>query len=185
MSESEVYLQKVFRDTIVNLRQVYLIVLENAGRMYLGPLNGISTQIGYELHRSHPIMSSIPIFERVGRGPRGGIERDLSRISMGTFDPRQMLYPWRRYLERWEIHYASGGPVYCLLISHGWNTGAMRRTAKTVSYRESASEWLQKEEESWICSQERRASSILARGGELPVESSEELERAPRPAIGF
>ncbi|KAI0528202.1 hypothetical protein F5B22DRAFT_584156 [Xylaria bambusicola] len=183
--ESETHVQKAFRDTVTNLRQVYLLVLENAGRMYLGPLNGISTQIGYELHRSRPIMSSTPTFERVGRDPRSSMERDLSRVFAGTFDPRQMLYRWRRLLEMWEIDCASGGPDYRLLISHSWRTGAMGRTGKTISDRESAAEWLQKEEERWIRGQERCANRILARGGRIPVESTEELERAPRPAIGF
>lgn len=167
-----------FTDILANLRQVYFLCTEIAGRMYLGPLNGISTQIGFEYHRSRPIMPSSPTFERVGRDPRGGMERDLSKVFVGTFDPRQMLYRWRKFLDTWQVQQHCGGPDYRLLVAHGQGLNA-------ISDRESAAGWLQKEEERWTTSRERYAIRVPSKAHTLRKESPEELERVPRPAIGF
>ncbi|KAI0412977.1 hypothetical protein F5X98DRAFT_353385 [Xylaria grammica] len=179
------HLRAAFTDTLANLRQVYFLCLENAGRIYLGPLNGIHTVQGYEFHRSRPIMSTIATFDRVGRDPRQGMGRDLSRVFVGTFEPRQMVYGWHLLLDAWQIRHPRGGPEYRLLVSNGWGSGATAKRAGRITDRESAAEWLCKEDERWARGQERHASMILRRGGKLPIESPEELERVPRPAIGF
>ncbi|KAJ2991024.1 hypothetical protein NUW58_g2675 [Xylaria curta] len=177
--------QAAFADTLANLRQVYFLCLENAGRIYLGPRGGIHTVTGFEFHRSRPIMSTIPTFDRVARDPRDGMDRDLSRVFVGTFDPRQMPCRWHLLLGAWQIRHPHQGPEYRFLVANGWGSGRMAKKAKNISDRDSAAEWLQQEEERWIAGQERHAASILRRGGKLPVESPEELERVPRPAIGF
>ncbi|KAI9170820.1 hypothetical protein HJFPF1_00294 [Paramyrothecium foliicola] len=48
--------------TIRHLKQVIFVGLGSAGRMYLGPLNGIMAIKGYELHGSRTIMTFFRIF---------------------------------------------------------------------------------------------------------------------------
>ncbi|RYC59633.1 hypothetical protein CHU98_g6575 [Xylaria longipes] len=172
-------------DTLANLWEVYFLCLENAGRIYLGPRGGIHTVTGFEIHHSRPIMSTIPTFDRLKQDPRDGMTRDLSRVFVGTSDPRLMPCRWHLLLDTWQIRHPHGVPEYRFLVANGWGSGRMARKAKKISDRDSAAEWLREEEERWVAGQERHAASILRRGGKLPVESPEELERVPRPAIGF
>ncbi|KAI3325830.1 hypothetical protein HD806DRAFT_553102 [Xylariaceae sp. AK1471] len=185
MSDLERASRAAFTDIIANLRQVYFVCLENAGRIYLGPLGGIHTVTGFEFHRSRPIMSTIPAFDRIAQDPRDGITRDLSRVFVGTLDPRKMPSRWHLLLDTWQIRHPHRGPEYRFLVSNGWGSGRTAKKAKKIFDRDSAAEWLRQEDERWTAGQERHAASILRSGGTLPVESPEELERAPRPAIGF
>ncbi|KAJ8132951.1 hypothetical protein O1611_g667 [Lasiodiplodia mahajangana] len=167
--------------TLSKLRQMFFVSIESGGRTYLGARSGIHTNDRYEFHRSRPIMSAIPSFDRLSQDPRGGLDRDLSRVYVGTFDPRRMVSRWQEVLHRWNIAYTSGkAPEYSLLAStrvgpHG----------DDIISRGAATEWLQVEEERWLRFQQRHASRIVNRGYTLPLESSEELEKAPRPAMGF
>ncbi|KAI0855123.1 hypothetical protein F4860DRAFT_497356 [Xylaria cubensis] len=174
-----------FTDTIANLREFYFLCLEKAGRIHLGPRGGIHTVTGYEIHRSRPIMSTIPTFDRLKRDPRDGMTRDLSRVFVGTFDPRLMVWHWEYLLKKWHIHHLDRSPEYRFLVASGWGNGRMANKRKKISGRDSATEWLQDEDESWEQGQQRHAAGIVRRGGTVPVESPGELEHVPRPAIGF
>jgi hypothetical protein len=185
MSDLEFASRAAFTDILENLRQVYFVCLENAGRIYLGPRGGIHTVTGFEFHRSRPIMSTIPTFDRIAQDPRNGMTRDLSRVFVGTSDPRQMSCRWHLLLDTWQIRHPHRGPEYRFLVANGWGGGRIAKKAKKIFDRDSAAEWLRQEEERWAAGQERHAASILRRGGKLPVENPEDLEHAPRPAIGF
>ncbi|KAJ3555097.1 hypothetical protein NPX13_g10431 [Xylaria arbuscula] len=174
-------MQEISKDILSNLRQVYFLCTEAFGRMYLGSHNGISTQIGVELHRARPIMPSTPTFECVGPDPRAGMERDLSKVFVGTFDPRQMLYRWRKFLRTWDVPQHGGGPDYRFLVAHDPSPG--RRNE--ISGRESATKWLEKEDAQWISGRKRYAKRVPSKANIVPKESPEELERVPKPAIGF
>ncbi|KAI0546579.1 hypothetical protein F4679DRAFT_557227 [Xylaria curta] len=174
-----------FTDTIANLREVYFLCLEKAGRVHLGPRGGIHTVHGFEIHRSRPIMSTIPTFDRLKRDPRDGMTRDLSRVFVGTYDPRLMIWHWNYLIKKWQINYLHRSPEYRFLVASGWGNGRMAKKMKKISDRDTAAEWLQDEDQGWEQGQQRHAAGILRRGGKVPVESPEELEHVPRPAIGF
>ncbi|KAI1164127.1 hypothetical protein F5B18DRAFT_671608 [Nemania serpens] len=171
-----------FTQTLRNLRHVFFVSIENAGREYLGMvLSGIHTNDRFEFHRSRPIMSLTPSFDRLARDPRQNMYRDLSRVYTGTPDPRRMVCMWRELLHQWNItHPPDEAPVYRFMVSTGWDT---RRN--DIVDRESAAEWLRHEDKRWHSNQLRYADVITRSGYDLPLESPEELERAPRPAIGF
>ncbi|CAJ2504712.1 Uu.00g121060.m01.CDS01 [Anthostomella pinea] len=169
-----------FTDTIANLRQVFYMCIESAGRIYLGPRNGILAVTGFEMHRSRPIMPEVPTFDCVGRDPRP-IAGDLRKVFAGTADRRKMVFQWRELLRKWQIPH-NPKVDYRFLVAHEWN-GA--EDEDKVVDRESADAWLQREDKRWRNGQQRLADSILRRGGNIPVESPEDLEQAPRPAIGF
>ncbi|KAI1113175.1 hypothetical protein F5Y14DRAFT_226267 [Nemania sp. NC0429] len=177
--------QAAFTQTLRNLRQVFFVGIENTWKAYLGrSLSEIRTNDQSEFHRSRPIMSLIPSFDRLARDPRHNIHRDLSRVYAGTCDPRQMVCMWQTFLRRWNIIHPPGeAPVYRLMVSEGWETGG-----GDIVDRESAAEWLQKEDEIdeiRHSQQLRLAGRVTGAGYDLPLESPEELEEAPRPAIGF
>ncbi|KAI1123210.1 hypothetical protein F5Y10DRAFT_57614 [Nemania abortiva] len=170
-----------FASTLLNLRQIFFVTIESVGRIYHGARSGIHTNDRYEFHRSRPIMPGTVQFDRLHRDPRDGLERDLSRTYVGTPDPRQTVHRWQELLTRWKIQYEpQKAPEYGIIVSTGYATGS-----KNIVSREAAAEWLRREEERWINGQQRHASRILAAGHKLPLESPDDLEKAPRPAIGF
>ncbi|KAI1740155.1 hypothetical protein F4680DRAFT_419826 [Xylaria scruposa] len=185
LSMLEAATRVAFTDTMANLREVYFVNLETAGRVHLGPRGGIHTVHGFEIHRSRPIISTIPTFDRLKRDPRDGMTRDLSRVFVGTFDPRRMIWDWEYLLKKWQIHHLHKSPEYRFLVASGWGNGRMAKKMKKISDRDTAAEWLKDEDQRWEQGQQRHAAGILRRGGKVPVESPEELEHVPRPAIGF
>ncbi|RWA11788.1 hypothetical protein EKO27_g3305 [Xylaria grammica] len=181
LPELQLASRTAFTETILNLREVFFVSIENAGRTYLGVLSGIHTNDRYEFHRSHPIMSVIPSFDRLALDPRENMDRDLSRVYVGTFDPRQLVCSWRELLRRWDIvHPPQKAPEYAFMVATGAGSGG-----KDIADRNDAAEWLRREEDRWIHGQKRHSSHMIRMGYKLPLESAEELENSPRPAIGF
>ncbi|KAF2962787.1 hypothetical protein GQX73_g10780 [Xylaria multiplex] len=181
LSELQFSSRAAFTQTVLKLQQMFFISIENGGRTYSGVRSGIHTNNRFEFHRSRPIMSAIPSFDRLAWDPRENMERDLSRVYVGTFDPRRMVCRWRELLRRWDIaHSPRKGPEYAFMVSTGWGA-----SSRDIVDRAGAAEWLRNEEDGWIKSQKRYASQILRGGYKLPLESVEELEKAPKPAIGF
>lgn len=168
------------KTSITNLRSLFFLSLESAGRMHTGPRNGIHHIRRYEMHRSRPVFSLTPSFERVGRDPRS-IHRDLKKVFVGTFDPRGMIYKWLRLLDEWDV----GSRIniqYQFLVS--CSPGGSSNPG-VIFDRDSAAQWLVDEDDRWRERQRRDAHLITRRGGRVPVERPEELEQAPRPAVGF
>ncbi|TGJ81610.1 hypothetical protein E0Z10_g7152 [Xylaria hypoxylon] len=181
LSKFKLTYRAAFTATILNLRQVFFTSIESAGRAYLGVWSGIHTNNRFEFHHSRPIMSVIPSFDRLAQDPRQNMDRDLSRVYVGTFDPRRMVCGWWESLLRWGIvHPPQRAPEYAFMVSTGWGTGS-----RNIVDRDDAAKWLRREEDGWINGQERWASHIKRKGHTLPLESAEELEKAPRPAVGF
>ncbi|KAI1316786.1 hypothetical protein F5Y16DRAFT_420157 [Xylariaceae sp. FL0255] len=163
-------------DTLAQLEQVFFTSIEKAGRVFLGPRGSSDILDGYEFHRSRPIMSTVASFDRVARDPRNNIAQDLSRVYGGTSDARAMLFEWQQFLEKWNIHHPPHVvSAYRFVVSTSpyYSSNPRRGRPANVSDRQSASDWLQQEEE------------FLFKGVKIPIESAGELERAPRPAIGF
>ncbi|KAI1179954.1 hypothetical protein F4777DRAFT_355233 [Nemania sp. FL0916] len=172
--------QTAFTKTLLNLHEVIIIAVENAGRRYLGVRGGISSNDRYEFHRSRPVMSAIPSFDRLALDPRDRMDRDLSRVFVGTHDFRKTLVDWLIVFARWKISYPpQQGPKCFLMISTGGSSN------NDIVDRESAAEWLRKEDELWNAGQRREATRILKKGYQMPLETPEELEMCPQPAIGF
>lgn len=164
-------------ETLRGLQQVFFISVERAGRIYLGARYGLHTNDRYEFHRSRPLLSAIPSFDRLAQDPRGNMERDLSRVYAGTFDARQMVCRWRELLCDWDAaHPPHEGPEYRFMVA---------TDAAEIADRETASRWLLREDQRWIDGQNARSARIIKKGYQLPLESTEDLERAPRPTLGF
>lgn len=161
---------------LANLRQLWFLSMESAGRMFKGPRSGIPALTRFEMHRSRPILASIPTFERFPRDPRR-ISQDLQHVFVGTSDPRRMIYHSHKLLERLGLaSQVNSGIQYRFMIccSNGGSGGLSR-----IVDQETAADWLQEEDQRWAGWKEKG----IQRGH--TVETPEQLEKAPQPAIGF
>lgn len=170
-------------DTLVsvlsNLENMYYLSLENAGRVHLGYLGGIPDIKEYEVHRAKPIMPLTPSFTRLPSDPRPNIDYDLSKVFVGTFDPRSMIFHWRKLLQRWGVPERKGQTNHHFLLSQA------RNYMEHISSRESAEQWLESEHASWLRGQESFRKLIEKKGKTVPIESEEELDKATKTAVGF
>ncbi|KAI0164579.1 hypothetical protein GGR57DRAFT_204416 [Xylariaceae sp. FL1272] len=180
--------QAAFTQTMKDLHQVFFISAGSTGRMFLGRRSEIDTNTRFEYHRSRPIvstLSTISSFDRLPRDPRTNIELDLGRVFMGTFNPRRMIYRWRCCLHQWGIQTTETTPEYRLLITTYEDRLVSGSRAAQIVDRDSALEQLRSDEKYWIQGTENSATEIVGNGGQVPVESPEEIDQAPKPAIGF
>lgn len=168
----------ILTSVLANLEHVYFLSLENAGRVHLGHFGGIPDIQGYEIHRSRPIMPLTPPFTRLPSDPRPGIDYELSKVFVGTFDPRAMIFHWRKLLQKWHIK-CEERTEHHFLLSHG------RDYKEPVNSRESAENWLESENVSWLKGQKKFKQLIEKKGLSVPLESEEELQKATKTAVGF
>ncbi|KAI1263988.1 hypothetical protein F5Y18DRAFT_392098 [Xylariaceae sp. FL1019] len=185
-----------FTESLLRLRQVFFVSIEQAGRLFWGPIGGIHTVKNPEYHRSRPIMSTSTTFDRLARDPRDGIELDLGRVYGGTFDPRQMVHKWMRFLDSWDINPPPHLLSYRLLIStstvqtarggriRGCRSRSTLDRKRLIYDRNSAVSFIHQEENKWTRAQKLEATRYQAARQVAPT-SYEDLERVPRPAIGF
>jgi hypothetical protein len=169
------------QQVISNLDNMYYLSLENAGRVNLGRFSGASIPLSdhFENRRAKPIMACVPSFTRLPVDPRPDIDRDLTRVFAGTFDPRRMIWRWEQLRRRWQIPVVEGRTKHHFLVSHA------RSHRGRVIDRESAQEWLQDEHRAWVGGQERFHRLVEREGLTVPVESDEDLRSATRTAAGF
>lgn len=174
LDEMDVTSRQSFIDTLSNLRQVFFLCLETTGRMFLGPLNGVMAIKGWEMHRSRPILGSVPSFRRLDRDPRS-IEKDLARVFMGTFDPRQMFFSWKRLLQQCEIKQTTD-IRYRFMVSC-----SPEGPHASIVDRQSAERAIEYEDEQWRKGLDMWEQTL----GKVDRETQAELEEAPQPAVGF
>lgn len=89
-----------------------------------------------------PIVSSISTFDRVGIDPREAAETELGRLYMGTIDPREIIWRWKRLLRTWDIHHQPGQVDYRLLVGQKpvvklrpWTVGSVGQAKKFISIK--------------------------------------------------
>lgn len=165
-----------FTHWISSLRQFLFLSIEGAGRMHKGPRNGIPTIRKFEMHRSRPVLASIPTFERLPQDLRP-IARDLRHVFVGTTDPRRMVFHWKKLLEEWGLDADLNSSIQYRFMISCCRGGAQEPSA--IVDHQSAVDWLQEENEQWIKWQQKGS-----RDGGL-IETPEQLEKAPQPALGF
>jgi len=85
-SDIELKVKIGFIETLTQLREVFFVCVERAGRQILGPMSGIPTSETL-YNRSLPINANSPAFERLQQDPRA-IAQDLKSVFSGTSDPR-------------------------------------------------------------------------------------------------
>lgn len=168
---------ETLKSTLSSLKNVYYLSIENAGRVHMGYFGGIPDIKQYEVHRSKPVMGRIPSFTRLASDPRPNIDYDLSKVFVGTFDPRRMVFHFRKLLQKWGVPKCKTRHHFLLANSEQYRG--------RIADRKSAERWLKAEDESWLGGQERFKKLIEKGERKVPIETEEELQAAPRTAVGF
>lgn len=205
-NQSSKMVRSSFIDTLSNLQQVFFISAASTGRVYTGPntSNAVSRERGWEFHRARPIFSEIASFDRLEKDPRP-IDLDLTRVFVGPSEPRKTVFQWLKLLDSWGIQ--ESGEYRFLLTCFNDRMNPTNEFGKgRILDRDGASRWVEEEDRRWIESQrlaterlQKRLENPTRINGEaiiipdnnyyapsrVPLESTEELEAAPQPAIGF
>lgn len=167
------------RETLISmlskLRKVYFLCLETTGRMFLGPLNGVRAITGFEMHRSRPVLGCVPAFQRIPMDPRP-IERDLTRMFLGTYDPLHMLYTWKQLLKTYHVEASSD-------TEYSWMVSCSPKVPAAITDRASAEQWIAKEDAEWQAGLEEWDQRLGP--GNVQREQPDDLCNAPQTAIGF
>ena len=164
-----------FLSTICRLETVYFMEITAAGRIFLGRMSGIrAAGTKYAYHRSVPVMSDSPRFQNIGEDPRL-IHDEMKETYVGTYDPRYMVYQWLRCLKNWGV--TNQNICYKFVL-------ATSRPGPSVSNREDAVAWLNREEEECsngiqIASSDKTA--LLRQQLQQPENSSDLMKTA----VGF
>jgi hypothetical protein len=169
-----------FTAVLADLRHVYFLCVSRGGRVFMGPHNPSAIIKGWEVHRSRPLWSMIPTFDRLPRDPRP-IHRDLQKVSFEGSDPRTAALKWKRYLDDWDVEAGSE-------VEHGYIVTTYSDYSNVVKIRDrsDAKTWLGAEDLNWRQHQSFHKDKIeSAIGRPLPVERLEDLQQAPPNAVGF
>lgn len=176
--DSEVW--SAFVETLTQLREVWFVSNPRAGRQIVGPLSGLPT-CETMFNRSLPIMTMVPMFERLHRDPRA-IAQDLKALT-GLAGLRDVIELWLQLLKQWRI--VPLGIEYRFLLAFD-----PTMAGDQISDHTSAKTWLQKDDDQW---NGRAPDDGFLKGKEVkwPVGAenekyiNEDLEKAVRPAFGF
>ncbi|KKY33268.1 putative pectinesterase precursor [Diaporthe ampelina] len=68
-------------------------------------------------------------YECVGPEPREGAAAELERVYMGSIDPRELIWRWKRLLRTWEVHHPPGQVRYRVIVARQRN--CLRKGQKT------------------------------------------------------
>ncbi|TVY84067.1 hypothetical protein LSUE1_G000822 [Lachnellula suecica] len=153
-----------FLDSLQQLREIIWVAESMAGRSILGPLDDFEGA-GIRFNNSMPLKASTPTFQYV--------------LTAGV-DPRQLRVQWRQLLAKWGIQQAQETRERFLFASQ-----VPRPEQQQIHDMKTASKYLDEEEERWLKVQRKYHRIVKKCAGKVPVEGSEELAKAVRPAIGF
>lgn len=169
---------EAFVATMSQLREVFFVCIAGTGRIISGPLNGLlgSDASLFEFQRSYPIATRTAFFQRLQRDPRN---IDLQRVFSGTSDPRNMVFTWQRLLQSWNISHANS-VSYKFMLTH-----APLGKYESCTNLQVAEGWIRREHQMWLDVQNQNRGYIKKTKGRFPLEDSEDLQRAVKPAFGF
>lgn len=165
LSDLDSEVRSAFVETLTQLCEVWFVSTPRAGMF----------------NRSLPIMTVVPMFERLHRDPRA-IAQDLKALT-GLAGLRDVIQLWLQLQKKWRI--VPLGIDYRFLLAFDPTIAG-----DPISDRTSAKTWLQKEDDRW----NGRAPDdgfLMGREVKWPVGAenekpiNEDLEKAVRPAFGF
>jgi len=170
-------------DFLSQLREIIWIAHPHAGRSIVEMWDGAFVGIGFRFNHSMPGMGITPRFSLLGRDLRP-IGPELKCVVTTCSNSRQMRILWRDPLERLEIRQAQPARERVLFAYR-----MPRYEELLVDDIKTADDFLGREEESWLRSQERTGCHYhrveYLTGKPPPIEGPEELAKAVRPALGF
>lgn len=96
-------------NTLSQLQEVWFINMEPGRDLYQRSADGSETTVPYGIKMGG--------YESVGPDTREGAEVELQRVYMGSVDPRELIWRWRRLLRTWGIHHPHGQVKYRLMVA--------------------------------------------------------------------
>lgn len=96
-------------NTLSQLQEVWFINMEPGRDLYQRSADGSETIVPYGIKMGG--------YEIVGPDTREGAEVELQRVYMGSVDPRELIWRWRRLLRTWGIHHPHGQVKYRLMVA--------------------------------------------------------------------
>lgn len=89
-----------------------------------------------------PYDGEVTAFESIGPDARGGVETELQQLYMGSVDPRELIWRWKRLLRTWEIQHQPGLVRYRLMVAQkpvyspdAWRISRLPRLMESLSIR--------------------------------------------------
>ncbi|POS70238.1 hypothetical protein DHEL01_v211367 [Diaporthe helianthi] len=104
--------RKALVETLSQLQEVWLI---NTGPIRTWHELGIGSPGGSPL--TFPFGCKSVEFESIGLESRKGAESALQSVYLGSADPRELIWRWRRLLRTWEIHHTPGQVKYRVIMA--------------------------------------------------------------------
>lgn len=101
--------RQVFVETLSQLQEVWFINAEPVKDGYVLPLGNTEGRRPFDLRTVG--------FENVGLETRRGAEAALQWVYMGTIDPRELIWRWKRLLRRWQIRHPPGQVKYRVVMA--------------------------------------------------------------------
>ncbi|KAJ3521009.1 hypothetical protein NM208_g13481 [Fusarium decemcellulare] len=173
-SQQDIHLARRF---LSKLERVFFVSRESSpGRIHV-TISQIRNSIAGYIHRSHPLMSYIPTFDRVGCDPRP-IKIDLAIVLLLQRYARDTANKWQTLLNQWQVQCHGGQVEYRFMLTCGEKPEDER-----ILDRSSATRAVQQENGVW-----RRLLQQIKDSGmsyQAIDETAEELKQAPRTAVGF
>lgn len=121
--------------TLSQLQEVWFVNMEPGKNSYKRSAKNSESIIPFGLN--------IAGFQTVGLDTREGVEAALERLYMGSVDPRELIWRWRRLLRTWEIHHPPGQVKYRIMLARpqstlpeGMNAGILSQIMYRLSLRD-------------------------------------------------
>jgi len=176
-SELDIAERTAFGEVVSELNEVYFTSTPSAGRQVAGIMSGLATSEVF-FNRSFPVFLNSSSFERHGRDPRP-ISHDLQRVLTGTFDGRDMVENWNRFLMAWNI--APLHTEYRFLLAYDpERTGFAKKTLT----RKVAKNFIDEDEEQWRKTQDRFVGEQIEEDSKAKVQTAFGFWLFPLEALG-
>lgn len=102
-------------ETLSQLQEVWFINAGSGRNLYQPSDDGSETIVPYGIKMSG--------YESVGPEAREGAEAELQRVYMGSVDPRELVWRWKRLLHAWGIQHPPGQVKYRLMLAQQQHPG--------------------------------------------------------------
>lgn len=164
-------------ESLSQLQEVWFINVEAGRNLYQPSADGSETIVPYGIEMSG--------YESVGLDTREGAEAELQRVYMGSVDPRELIWRWKRLLYRWRIDHPHGQVKYRLMLAqqqYPWKyEPTVRGLARIMKHLSLG------ERERFHINERRFRPAVCEAGGGLSPDQAdpERLAAAKTAAIGF
>lgn len=117
--------RKALVETLSQLQEVWFInMMEDGKDVYKGSAESPEGVIPFGIRMMG--------FQSVGLDTREGAEAALKRVYMGSVDPRELIWRWKRLLRTWDIRHPPGQVKYRVLLARPQVSWDERRNARRL-----------------------------------------------------